>query len=192
MNAAIQRVTHDRVPDAAQVSTNLVRTAGVDGNVRERQTAKRVGLRDPGDGFACASGAHRHTLAVRGVPADRSVDPPSCMDHAPHERNVLLLHLAIVELPRQFPVRMVPLCDDEDARRAAIEAVYDARPQFAADATQVLDVMEQGVDQRARLVAGPWVDHHAGCLVQHHDVAVLVQDVHGQRFRLDRSGPRRG
>ena len=55
--------------------------------------------------------------------------------------------------------------------RAAIQPVHDARPQLAADAAQIGEVMEQRVDERARRVARAGVHHHAGRLVQHGEVA---------------------
>ena len=59
----------------------------------------------------------------------------------------------------------------------------DARPRLAADAAQIRDVMEQRVDERARRVAGAGMHDHAGRLVQHGDVGVLVQDLERQRLR---------
>ena len=106
-----------------------------------------------------------------------------CVHQAPDERHVFLLDLAIVELPRQLAVRRVVLGDDHDAGRAAVEPVDDAGPQFAADAAQVVDVVQQRVDQRAVRVARRRVHHHAGRLVDDDDVGVLEEDVERQRLR---------
>jgi hypothetical protein len=54
-------------------------------------------------------------------------------------------------------LRRIVLRGQHDARRAAIEPVHDAGPQLAADAAQILDVVEQRVDDGAAGVAG------AGC-----------------------------
>ena len=70
--------------------------------------------------------------------------------------------------------------------------MHDARPQLAADAAQVVDVVEQRVHQRAVGVAGGRVHDHAGGLVDDHDVGVLVDDVQGKRLRLRGGGRRRG
>ena len=67
----------------------------------------------------------------------------------------------------------------------------DAGAQLAADAAQVVDVVEQGVDQRAVGVARGRVDDHARRLVDDDDVGVLVDDVERQGLRL-RRGRRRG
>ena len=57
-------------------------------------------------------------------------------------------------------------------------------PLLAADAAQVVDVVEQRVDQRAAGVAGGRMHHHAGRLVDDDQVVVLVED--RQRQRLGR------
>ena len=85
--------------------------------------------------------------------------------HTPDQRDVFLLDLAVVELARQLLVRRVVLGHHHHSRRAAIEPVHDARPQLAADAAQILDVMEQRVHQRAAAVARRRVHHHPRRLV---------------------------
>ena len=62
----------------------------------------------------------------------------------------------------------------------------DARPLLAADAAEIVDVMEQRVDQRAAVVSGGRMHDHAGRLVDDDEVAILVEDRQRQRFRLRR------
>ena len=100
---------------------------------------------------------------------------PACTI-APHERDVFLLDLAVVELAGELLVRRVVLGDDHQSRRAAIEPVHDARPLLAADAAQIVDMVEQRVDQRAARVAGRRVHDHAGRLVDDDEVGVLIED----------------
>ena len=88
-------------------------------------------------------------------------------------------------------MRGVVLGHDHQAGGALVEAMDDAGAQLAADAAQVVDVVEQGVDQRAVGVAGGRMDDHARGLVDDHDVGVLVDDVERQRLRLRRGGRRR-
>ena len=95
------------------------------------------------------------------------------MDHAPHERHVLFLDLSIGELSRQFLMSAIILRHDHQARRAAIEPMDDAGPQFTADATQVLDVMEQGIHEGSTGMSGAGVNDHAGGFVEHDDVPIL-------------------
>ena len=96
---------------------------------------------------------------------------------APHERDVFLFDLAIVELPRQLDVRAVVLRHHHQARRSAIEAMHDARPQLAADAAEIVHLVEQRVDERALRVPGGGMHHHARRLVHDDEVRVLIDDV---------------
>ena len=65
---------------------------------------------------------------------------------------------------------------------AAIEAVHDARAQLAADAAQVVDVVQQGIHHRAAAVAGGRMHDHARRLVDHDHVGVFVEDRQRQVF----------
>ncbi len=96
---------------------------------------------------------------------------PPGREHAPDERRVFLLDVPLLELRRQRLVRGVVLGDDHQAGRALVEAMHDAGPQLAADAAQIVDVVQQGVDQRPVGVAGGGVDDHAGRLVDDHESA---------------------
>jgi hypothetical protein len=85
-----------------------------------------------------------------------------------------------VKLPRELVVRGIVLRDDHQARRAAVKAMDDPWALFAAYATQILDVVQQRVDQRAAGMAGRWVDDHTGRLVHHDEVTILVDDLERQ------------
>ena len=60
---------------------------------------------DAGHGGAGPARARRHLLAVHRVAADRQVDALAVVHHAPDQRDVFLLDLAVVELARQLLVR---------------------------------------------------------------------------------------
>ena len=72
----------------------------------------------------------------------------------------------------------------------------DPRTLFAADAAQIVDVVEQRVHQRAAGMAGRRMDHHPGRLVDHHEIAILVDDpqreILGFHSRRDRFGHLQG
>ena len=84
----------------------------------------------------------------------------------------------------------VALGDEEDARGVAVEAVDDAGAELAADAGEVADVVEQGVDEGARAVAGRGMHDDARRLVDRDQVLVLVEDRERDRLGLDRDGAR--
>src|SRR5436309_11259270 len=66
----------------------------------------------------------------------------------------------------------------------------DARPLFAADAAQVVDVMEQGVYERSAGMSRRRMNDHSRRLVDDDDIWILIKDGQRQRFRL-RDGIRR-
>ena len=195
MHTAVERIADDRMADGAQVHANLVRAPGVNRDGRERQQPAEV-LRgdDARDRFAAAAHAvriarrlrGRHLLAVHGVASDGRVDAAPRHHLAPHQCDVLLFNLAILKLPGQRVVRGVVLGDDDQAGRPAIEAVHDARTFLAADAAQVVEVMEQRVDERAARVSGRRMHDHAGRLVDDGEIPILIHDGERQRFRLRR------
>ena len=59
-------------------------------------------------------------------------------------------------------------------------------PLLAADAAEIVDVVQQRVDQRPAGMPGGRMDHHPRRLVDDDEVLVLVEDWQRQRFRLRR------
>ena len=144
-----------------------------------------LGADDARDRFAAAPRARADIfLRFDRIAADRRVDPPAGLHLAPDQRDVFLLDLALVKLARQLLVRGVVLGDDHQPGGAAVEPVHDAGPLFAADAAQIVDVVEQRVHQRAARVPGGRMHDHARRLVDDDEVVVLVEDRQRQRFGL--------
>ena len=140
--------------------------------------------------MARAAGARRHLDAVLRIAADRGVDALALLHQPPGQRDVFLLDLAIVKLPRQLLVGLVVLRDHHHARGALVEPMDDARPHFAADAAEILHVMEQRVDERAGRVARGRMHDHARGLVDDHHVGVVEEDLERQVLRLARATAR--
>ena len=92
------------------------------------------------------------------------------------------------ELLGEAAMRLVVLGDDEQAAGVLVEPVDDAGPAHAADAGEALAAMgDEGVDQRAVLMAAGGVDDEAGGLVDDDQMLVLEDD--GERDVLaDRRG----
>ena len=176
VDATVRRVADDRVANRAQVDANLMRSAGGDRDVQQRDAPQVLRLGDTRDRAPRTPCAGGHLLPVAGVASDRLVDAASGLDDAPDERDVFLLDLAVVELTRELAMRRVILRDHHHARRAAIEPVHDPRPELSTDSAQVVHMVEQRVDERAAGMPGRGVDDHSGRLVEHDDVGVLIQD----------------
>src|SRR5688572_17277815 len=190
-HAAVHRVADDRVADRAQVHADLVRAAGRDGDLQQRDPLQVAGGGDARHGVPRAPRPRGHLLTVAWIAPDGLVDPAPRLHDAPDERDVLLLHLAIVELARELLVRAIVLGDDHEPGRAAVEAVDDPRPQFPADPAEVRDVVQQGVHERAAVMSRGGMDDHPRGLVEHHQVRILVNDAERQRLRERRRGGRR-
>ena len=190
-DAAIDGVTDDRVADAVQVDADLVLTTGGDGDRRECQTPKTLGARHSCDGRPGATRAGGHLLAVHRVAAERGVDAATGVEQTPDQHHVLFLDLPVGELAGQLGVGGVVLGDDHHPRGAAVEAVDDAGALLAADAAEARDVVQQCVDQGAAGVAYGRVDDHAGRLVHHHQVGVVMNDRDRERLGNRGGGHRR-
>ncbi len=110
------------------------------------------------------------------------VDAPARLHLAPYQRDVFLLDLTVVELARQALVSGIVFGDDHQTRRPAIQPVDDARPAFAADAAQVVHVVQERVDERPAGMTGRRVHDHPRRLVHDDQVSILVNDGQRQRF----------
>src|SRR5262245_48539468 len=95
-HAAVQSVTNNRMTYCAEVDPNLVSTAGMDGNLNERERgAELFCANDARNGLPAAPRACRHLFPMLRVASDRSINPSSRLDVAPHQSHILLFHLAI-------------------------------------------------------------------------------------------------
>ena len=62
--------------------------------------------------------------------------------------------------------------------------MHDAGADFAADAGQVIQVLEQRVDHGAVRISGGGVHHHARGLVNHGQIIVLIEYIQRDVLRL--------
>jgi len=130
---------------------------------------------------------YRHLGAVVFAAPDRRADGSAVfVDRTRNQNQVGALHAAGGQLGRQGFVRGVVLGDGQQAGRVLVYAMHDARTLDAADAGQVLAVMQQGVDERAGVCARRGMHDHIRRLVDDDDVAVLIDDVQRDVFRLRR------
>ena len=102
MDAAVHRVADDRMSNRAEVYADLVRSPGVDRDLTQRQSRQVMCARNARHRVPCVPCTRGHLLPVDGVPSDRGVDAAPRLHNAPHERDVFLLDLAVVELPREL------------------------------------------------------------------------------------------
>jgi len=191
MDPAVGRVADDGMADGAQVNTDLMRAPCVNRHLTEREPWQMMRARDPSDGVSRAARPRGHLQSIRRIASDRRFDAAARLHDAPHERDVLFLDFMVVKLTRELVMRRIILGNDHQARSAAIESVHDAGAKLAADATEILEVVQQGVDDRARCVTCTGMHDHPGRFVQHRKVSVLIDDVEWKRFARKRRRRRR-
>jgi hypothetical protein len=182
VHTSVHRVAHDGMSNCAEMYANLVGPARVDRNAAQCHAAEVAGPRNPCDSVSGTSGARRHFLPVSRIATDCRVDSPSSLNYSPNKRDIFLFDFAIVKLSRELLVCHVVLCNHHHAGRSAIEPMNDPWPCFTADPAQIPHMVEKRVDESAGRMSCTGMDHHSCLLVQHHDVAVLVQDLERERF----------
>src|SRR5215216_4890358 len=118
--AAVGLVADDRVLDPGEVDAYLVRAAGLDLHVEQREAREALPHAPEREGRAAA--AHDgHARPVARVARERLFDPPPLLArHAVGERDVRLEDRARAELLRQTLVRPRGLRDGDNARRVAV------------------------------------------------------------------------
>ena len=67
----------------------------------------------------------------------------------------------------------IGFCDRNDATGLTVEAVYDPRPLYAADAREVPTMGQQAVNESAGGVPRAWMHHEPCGLVNHHQDQAL-------------------
>src|SRR6185312_1770318 len=181
------------MPDRREMNANLVGAAGfnADGDEREFAEAGFHSLQDGvvGDGgagsFLAAGG---HAGAADCVAADGGVDGSLLLlERAMDEGDVGLANLAAGKHFAELEVGGVIAGDDDEAAGLLVEAVNDTRADEVSRVGKLGVMAEEGVDEGSAIadrVSGSraGVDHHAGGLVDHGEVAVFVDDVERDAF----------
>src|SRR5215207_4537193 len=118
--AAVGLVADDRVLEPGEVDAYLVRAAGLDLHVEEREAREALPHAPEREGRAPA--AHDgHPRAVARVAGERLFDLPALLARHPvRERDVGLEDRARAELVREALVRAGGLGDDDDTRGVAV------------------------------------------------------------------------
>ncbi len=189
--SGVDRITNDGMTDLAQMDADLMGAPGRDDDGEERDARERLRVNDARYGRSSASGPRRDPFALNRIASDGQVDCPSGAHSAPHERHVSFVHFTVAELTRQRGVGPVVFRNHHQARCAAVESMDDTRAKGAADAAQIVYVVEQCVDERTRGMTGGGVNHHTRWLVDNEKVGVVVHDVDIQSFGLGSGGDRR-
>lgn len=107
--------------------------------------------------------------------------------HAVDQRVINPVHRVGRELRRKTLMRAVGLRGHEQAGSLLVDPVHDARTLFATDPGQAVAAMvHESIHKRSRRTARGRMNDHSGRLVNHDQIAVLINDL--ERDRLGRKG----
>ncbi len=187
--AAVALVVEQRMPLPREVHAYLVRAPRFETALDQRHiavTAQHAVVRD-GMLALRAVGKDPHLQPVLGVAAyvarDRTL---VLLDIAPHQRHVTAVDRMVEKLLCQRDVRPLVLGHDKQTRRILVDTMHQSGAHVAlTEHRQMLQVERKSVDQRARIVAEARVHDHAGGLVDHQKIVVLVYDVERNILRDD-------
>ncbi len=173
----IERVAADRVPEVCEVRADLMGAAGVQGD--RKQGLVGSPLEDPPVRDRRFAGIdHGAPVVERGITTEWCVDSAGIADHgALDERVVLPSDRPAREQPTDRVVNRGSFGHGDEPARGAVESVGRIRsprgPRVTRPRTRV---PQQRVDQRVPAVRADGVDVHAGRLVAHDEIAILVRD----------------
>lgn len=188
---AVDWITDDAETKRTEMYANLVRSTGFQRDLQPR-CSQAGGRKKPimGD-RALAASHHRHALSILRMPPDRLIDSSRRLArHTPDDGFVSPVDAVHGELRGQADMSLVGLGDHHQAAHILIEAMDDAWPLHAANPGEcACAVMQEGVHQRAAVMAGGRVHHHARGLFQDQQMLVLEQHVQRDRFGSRRRWP---
>ena len=134
-------VSRDGMLAARHMYANLVRSAGFQLDLEQRILPVSRGNTPVRDSVSAAL-HNRHTLAIDRVPRKRRVDGAFLFANvAVHESSVTAVRAVVAKLIAQRAMGLVVLCDHDETRCHAVDAVHDSRTQLAADAGKVANVI---------------------------------------------------
>ena len=188
--AAVAGVVEERVSDVVHMDADLVRASGLQHAFHEGDVAQALQHAEVGDGVLSLRfvAADAEAQPVVGIPADRGVDGPAVFgDIAPDQGPVAPFDGMVEELAGQLDLGRVSLGYDQQSGGILVDAVDQQSHPFVVvfGVGLAAQVVGQGVDQRAAVVAVAGMDHHAGRLVDDQQFVVFIDDVERDGLRLD-------
>ena len=130
-----------------------------------------------------------HLFSVAWIAADGRVDDPvRRRDDVGSERKIDLADRPLLELTLDMETGPFGEGDDHEPGRVSVQSVDDTGAALPSHAGELAKACEERVDGGAGRVTGARVHDHAGRLVDNHQLIILIDDVEGDRFGLQRLG----
>jgi len=182
--SGVERVTHDGVADVGHVDPYLMSAAG-DRMATDQRDAADLLIHVIEGSCRAALCNHSHPLALTRMAVDRRIHDPICFPrYAKADGEIGLVDLSVSECDGETEVGPIRLGHYQQAGGVLVEPVDDPGPFDTPDAGEVAAVVEEGIDEGARWIAGCGMDHETGRFVYQQDVPVLEHDVEGYVLRL--------
>ena len=180
--ATIACISEERVPDVAHVGTDLVRASRLESAFDPADVGQLFEERVVGDGVLTlgrALGIDCHLQAVTLVTADVADDRAfGFLQSSPDEGAVGAAGRLVEELTSQMHLRFGTLGDDEQAARVLVDAMDETDVGVGGIIEGIiLQVVRECIDQRASIVAVPWMDDEPRRLVDDHQHLIFVDDI---------------
>jgi hypothetical protein len=165
------------------VHAHLVGPSRLEDGLDARRPRKRFDHPPVGDGLAPGLHLDGELLAIARIPTVQRLDAPARIRGTPdHEGVVDAADVVGLERRAERHHRAIVLGHHQQPRGVLVDPVNDPGAELTPDATQIVHVGQERIDQRARLVTRRGMHHQPGGLVDHDEVCVLVHD--GERNRL--------
>src|ERR1700676_2492890 len=188
----IQYIAHHRMTQRSHMHPNLMRPAGIDLHLDQRELAKgRVQPTDYAvvrDRIAPARSSRRHPYAPQPVAADAGRNRPSILLYpSMHQRNISFLDLAPGKLGRQLAMRFIIFRHYDQPAGLFVQPMHNPRSHLPAQGRERRKMMQQRIDQRPAIPlifrrARPRMHHHPRSLVDDRQIVVFINDVERNLF----------
>lgn len=188
---AIGGIADDGEADSSQVDAYLVSTAGLRPDFQ--QTIAADVLKDTvfRAGFT-ASRDHSHTLAVTGVAADSRLDNAAFRSQLTlYQHDIRLGDRMRLKLAGEVFVGEAVLGYNDESRRIFVKSMHDAGSDRIS-VRQSGQIVQNGVHQGMRRVAGGGVHRQTGRFIHDEKVGVLIDDLQGNCLGGEGRGKLRG
>lgn len=185
--SAVGRIADQRMAEMRQVHANLMGPPRLEAALEQRSKGTRSeGFHDAiaRARLLAAASHHCHALSVEGIAAYSSFDHSrSRAGRAPDHGVIGTLDRMVLELLRQARHCPFVLGGDEKPARILVQAMNDPRTGDTADPSERCAAMgDKCIDERTGGITGSRMHHETGRLLDHDQVAVLVDDFQGDRF----------
>jgi hypothetical protein len=188
---SVDSVADEWVANVLEMDADLVGTAGMETAFDESRAVEAFDDLVCGPRFARVSAFGRgHTFAMGWMARDADLDFAAFIRHfTTNDPAINLGDAAFFKLRGEVQVRFVCFRDDDATARIHIEAMDNSGSRDAGDAAELaFAMMQQGVDERAAVMASRGMDDQARRFVDRDDVFIFVKDIQRDLFRLRARG----